>query len=92
MEANTFDFGFTLVDENELEAVQNATTVVESTVLELTTIQDRLDAMYNMIQPLLNNLASSPDKDYILWPGPQRMQKIEEFSDKLREVYNGGNT
>ena len=40
MDSNTFDFGFTLVDENELEAVQNATTVVQSTVQELETVQD----------------------------------------------------
>ena len=91
MDPNTVDFGFTLVDENELEAVQNATTVVQSTVQELATVQDRLDAMYNMIQPLLNNLASGTDKDYIYWPAT-RLVKIEEFSDQLRSVYTGGNT
>lgn len=90
MDPNTFDFGFTLVDEDELEAVQNATTVVESTVQELATVQDRLDAMFNMIQPLLNNLASGTDKDYIYWPSNVRLVKIEEFSDKLRAVYTGG--
>lgn len=91
MDSNTFDFGFTLVDENELEAVQNATTVVQSTVQELETVQDRLDAMFNMIQPLLNNLASGTDKDYIYWPATTRLMKIEEFSDQLRNVYTGGN-
>jgi hypothetical protein len=86
-----FDFGFSLVDEDELDAVQNASTVVEATVQELGSVQDRLDAVYNMITPLLNNLGASPEKDYLLWPGAQRIAKIEEFSDKLRNAYNGGN-
>ena len=92
MDTNTFDFGFTLVNEEELEVVQNAETVVQSTVQELTTVQDRLDALYGMILPLLNNLSASPEKDYLYWPGAQRIQKIEEFSDQLRNVYTGGNT
>jgi hypothetical protein len=41
-----------------------------------------------MIKPLLNNLAKNPEKDYIHWPGKLRSKKIEEFSDKLDEVYN----
>ena len=41
-----------------------------------------------MIKPLLNNLAMNPEKDYIHWPGKLRSKKIEEFSDKLDEVYN----
>lgn len=92
MDNNTFDFGFTLVDEDELEAVQAASTVVEATTQELGTVQDRLDAVYNMIQPLLNNLSASSEKDYLYWPGTQRIAKIEEFSDQLRNVYSGGNT
>jgi hypothetical protein len=92
MDSNTFDFGFTLVDEDELDAVQAASTVVEATTQELGTIQDRLDALYNMVQPLLNNLSASPEKDYLYWPGTQRIAKIEEFSDQLRNVYTGGNT
>ena len=41
-----------------------------------------------MIKPLLNNLAKNPEKDYIYWEGKVRLKKIEEFSDKLDEVYN----
>jgi len=91
MNPNTFDFGFSLVTEEELEAVQAASSVVQATAQELDTVQDRLDALYNMIQPLLNNLSASPEKDYLYWPGAQRIQKIEEFSDQLRNVYTGGN-
>ena len=40
-----------------------------------------------MIQPLLNNLQKNPEKEYIYWPN--RLEKVEEFSDKLSEVYKG---
>lgn len=86
-----FDFGFTLVTEDELDAVQNASSVVEATVNELSTVQDRLNAVYSMVQPLLNNLSASPEKDYLYWPGSQRIAKIEEFSDALRKIYSGEN-
>jgi len=43
--------------------------------------------LYNMFQPLLNNLALNPEKDYILWPN--RLEKIEEFRDKIDAVYKG---
>ena len=40
-----------------------------------------------MVQPLLNNLKKNPSKDYIYWPN--RLDKIEEFSDALDKVYKG---
>ena len=43
--------------------------------------------MYNMIQPLLNNLQKNPEKDYIYWPN--RMEKVEAFGDSLTAVYKG---
>ena len=54
-----FDFGFTAVDEEELEAVQKVSVAAEST-------EDRLHSLYNAIIPLLNNLKQNPEKDYIL--------------------------
>ena len=38
-----------------------------------------------MMMPLLNNLAKNPEKEYIYWPN--RIDKLEAFRDKLREVY-----
>jgi hypothetical protein len=35
----------------------------------------------------LNNLAANPEKDYIKWNGKDRLAKIEQFRDKLEEVY-----
>ena len=40
--------------------------------------------MYNMIVPLLDNLAKDPDKSYIYWP--DRQKKIAAFKQKLKEV------
>ncbi len=83
-----FDFGFTAVTEDELDAVIEAkeTAVMKTAGLDKT--QEKCDTLYNMIKPLLNNLAKNPEKDYIYWEGKVRLKKIEEFSDKLDEVYN----
>ncbi len=75
-----FDFGFTAVDEDELEAVQKVSVAASST-------EDRLNNIYNAIVPLLNNLKKNPEKDYILWPN--RLAKVEEFEDMLQKIYNG---
>ena len=80
-----FDFGFSLVDENELEVVQQVQQKAAATSATATATADKLDALYNMIMPLLNNLSKNPEKEYIYWPG--RIEKIEAFRDKLRAVY-----
>lgn len=82
-----FDFGFSVVDENELDVLQQAKADLEQTTEEAIDAQDRLNKLYNMIMPLLNNLAKNPEKDYIFWP--KRLEKIEQFRDALDKVYNG---
>tara|TARA_R100000951_G_scaffold54628_1_gene45896 strand:- start:866 stop:1102 length:237 start_codon:yes stop_codon:yes gene_type:complete len=77
---DVFDFGFTAVDEDELEAVQKVTVAA-------TSVEDRLNNLYNAIVPLLNNLKKNPEKDYILWPN--RLAKVEEFEDHLQKIYKG---
>tara|TARA_B100000424_G_C22934868_1_gene497401 strand:+ start:1216 stop:1476 length:261 start_codon:yes stop_codon:yes gene_type:complete len=85
--SDIFDFGFTAVDEDELEAVQTATKKVESVSTDATAIKDRLDGLYNAIIPLLNNLKKNPEKEYILWP--DRLAKVEAFEDHLQKIYKG---
>ena len=75
-----FDFGFTAVTEDELEAVQSASTSVATT-------SDQLDRLYNAIQPLLNNLKANPEKEYIYWPN--RLEKVEQFEDFIQKIYKG---
>ncbi len=75
-----FDFGFTAVNEDELEAVQKVSATATSS-------EDRLNKLYNAITPLLNNLKQNPEKDYILWPN--RLAKVEEFETHLQKIYEG---
>ena len=72
-----FDFGFTTVSENELEAIQSA----ESSAAEL---EEKLDKLYNAIFPLLKNLKQNPEKDYIYWP--DRVSKVEAFEKHLQKI------
>jgi hypothetical protein len=78
--SDIFDFGFTAVNEDELE-------VVQKTAETATTTTDKLDRLYNAIVPLLNNLKKNPEKEYILWP--KRLEKVEAFEDMLQAIYKG---
>jgi|TARA_R110002074_G_scaffold123075_1_gene258311 hypothetical protein len=79
-----FDFGFTAVDENELEAVQKVTSEASSASATAQELEDKLNKLYNSILPLLSNLKQNPEKEYILWPN--RTEKIEQFEDLIREI------
>jgi len=74
----SFDFGFTLVDEEELDSVQQLSTSSDKT-------QAKLDKLYNAITPLLNNLKANPEKEYIKWP--DRIAKVEAFEEHLLQIY-----
>lgn len=87
MSDDIFDFGFTAVDEDELQTVQAATTAAKAIQEEAQTTQQRLDNLYNAIVPLLNNLKKNPEKEYILWPN--RLSKVEEFEARLLDIYQG---
>lgn len=87
MSDDIFDFGFTFADESEIDAVQQATQQVETVSSSAQTTQDRLDKLFNAIQPLLNNLKQNPEKEYILWPN--RLDKIEQFEDHIQKIYQG---
>jgi uncharacterized protein Yka (UPF0111/DUF47 family) len=82
-----FDFGFTAVDEDELQTVQAATSQVSAVQEEAKSVQERLDNLYNAIVPLLNNLKKNPEKEYILWP--DRLNKVEQFEDYIQKIYTG---
>ena len=87
MANDIFDFGFTAVDEQELESVQKATTQLDRVSNTASNTQERLDKLYNAITPLLNNLKKNPEKEYILWP--DRLTKVEAFEDHLQKIYKG---
>lgn len=83
-----FDFGFTMMDEDALDAVQEARQEVQNTSSELQEQVDdwksRTETLYRMVLPLLKNLATNSEKDYIYWP--DRVEKIQQFKEKLDEV------
>ena len=81
-----FDFGFTLVDEDELTVSKELSKELKSVDNEVTALENKVDELYNAIAPLLNNLKANPEKEYILWPN--RSQKVEEFEEYLRKIYS----
>tara|TARA_B100000809_G_scaffold156148_1_gene153472 strand:- start:138 stop:383 length:246 start_codon:yes stop_codon:yes gene_type:complete len=79
----SFDFGFTLVDEEELDVAKQVT----ASTLSASNAQDRLDNLFNAITPLLNNLKANPEKEYIKWPN--RVDKVEAFEGQILKIYKG---
>jgi hypothetical protein len=71
-ELDDYDFGFTAVDEKEVADKFKPEKDWEAVA----------NNIYDMILPFLNNLKKNPDKAYIHWPN--RVEKINEFSDKLK--------
>jgi len=63
-----FDFGFSAVTEDELKVVQEASKQAETATQSTLMLEQKINSLYNMIMPLLNNLAKNPEKDYIYWP------------------------
>ena len=79
-----FDFGFTAVDESELDAVKEVQTSTSTLNAENKELQDKVNNLYNAILPLLTNLKKNPEKEYILWPN--RTEKIDAFEDHIRKI------
>ena len=81
IDIDKFDFGFTAVDENELEAVQKLSTEASTVAASAEQNEEKLNKLYNAILPLLSNLKANPEKDYIYWP--KRTEKVEAFEDLI---------
>ena len=87
MTDDLFDFGFTAVDEHELESVRKANEEHEVLVEKIKSVDTRAKTLYDNIIPLLDNLKANPEKDYIYCPN--RYEKIDAFADKLYKIMNG---
>ena len=88
-----FDFGFSLVDADQLDAVQQVKTELTTTASEVEAWQlqaeqwrQKAQTIYAAVQPLLSNLSKEPEKEYILWPGTDRVNKINAFKLKLMQI------
>ena len=84
IDIDAFDFGFTAVDENELEAVQKLSSEASTVAASAEQNEEKLNKLYNAILPLLSNLKANPEKDYIYWPN--RTEKVEAFEDLISEI------
>ena len=84
IDLDKFDFGFTAVDEDELEVVQKQSQKLESTSGKAEDLEDKLNKLYNSILPLLSNLKKNPEKDYIYWP--KRTEKVEAFEELIAGI------
>ena len=88
-ELGNFDFGFTAVSEDELKTIERE---LEAKVADRDTqlkqvaasYEERLNTLYKMVMPLLNNLAKDAEKDYIYWPG--RQKKMQEFIQQVEAL------
>ena len=86
IEIDDWDFGFTTLSEEDLKTRESV--VAKQTYQQATSAaKSKLDKMYDLILPLLNNLAKDADKnEYIKWPN--RATKISEFIVKLNAIRN----
>ena len=75
-----FDFGFTTTDidmsekDAELEEYKGRAEAYKMS----------MNSIYREIQPLLDNLAANPERDYIHWPN--RAEKVQEFRQRLSDL------
>jgi hypothetical protein len=67
----TFDFGFTAISSEEIAKEHSA--------------DDRLTAIYKLVNPLIQNLLKDADtKDMIKWPN--RKDQLIKFQRRLKEL------
>tara|TARA_R100000008_G_C3584343_1_gene170993 strand:+ start:255 stop:629 length:375 start_codon:yes stop_codon:yes gene_type:complete len=114
--SDDFDFGFTSVDEDELNNLMNGDTSAPSSE-EIQAIKDKLDLVLEMnstcegtsavkeqydellavkmeeveraVLPLLINLKKNKTKDYLYWPGSQRVTQCDLQIEKLLRATRG---
>lgn len=79
-----YDFGFSLVSEDELKKAEKD--IINRRTNQLTDTQRKLIGLKEMIWPLLEHLKQDPMKNYIFWP--RRTEKIDEFMKKIEEYVN----
>lgn len=85
------DFGFSAVSEEELKALEKKLqqeVVIQKRELEEVenTYKGKLEQLYNLVMPLLVNLAKDDSKEYIYWPG--RSKKMNDFILRVRKIVN----
>lgn len=78
------DWGFSILDENELSAAHHFDEQIASMKKEY---EKDIHDFYMIIQPLLNNLKANPNKEYLYWP--DRAAIITDLDKKLNHIVFG---
>jgi|TARA_R110002167_G_scaffold120576_2_gene298518 hypothetical protein len=114
--SDDFDFGFTSVDQDELNNLMNGDDSAPSSE-EIQAIKEKLDLVLEMnstcegtsavkeqydellavkmeeveraVLPLLINLKKNKTKDYLYWPGTQRVTQCDLQIEKLLRATRG---
>jgi DNA repair exonuclease SbcCD ATPase subunit len=82
-----FDFGFSFADEEVHEVKENLEAVIREDQEKIEDLENRLKLLYSSIVPFLDNLCKNPEKSTIHWPN--RVEKIQEYKDKLKLIVEG---
>lgn len=83
-----FDFGFSLVSEDELKEQERELEMkLISTKGET---EQKLEGLKQLFVPLLENLKKDPTKHYIFWPN--RVEKIELFLKQVDQYIERNKT
>jgi hypothetical protein len=83
-------FGFSLVSEEEVkrkehelkEHLEKYTTEVTTTIDGMTT---KLNGLRDLFMPILVELSKNPERDYIFWPGIERVKSIGGFIERINK-------
>lgn len=82
-----FDFGFSFADEEVQDVKENLTNIIRIDQQKIEDLEHRLELLYNSIIPFLDNLCKNPEKATIHWPN--RVEKIQEYKQKLKLIVEG---
>ena len=75
---DNLDFGFSLVDEDELKSLERELTKQNEQVSKIaSTYKDKYETLHRLFMGLLAKMSEDPKKSYIHWPN--RMEKINEM-------------
>ena len=84
-----FLFGFSFTDSPEAPKEQPSVPSVdidEYKDLIKKDVEGKLEAVENLILPLLSNLKGNVEKDYIYWPAENRIPALEAQIERIKEV------
>ena len=82
-----FDFGFSFADEEVEEVKENLTSIIRNDQQKIEELENRMHLLYSSIIPFLDNLCKNPEKSTIHWPN--RVEKIQEYKIKLKQIVEG---